>query len=113
MAIPKRPEPLDPRVEPAAEAGDIAAMRQLGQYLHECGDAAAEKWLLAAAEAGDAEAMYSLGRVHHGRAVNAAPRGEAHRLSAAAWCRRAAQAGWIPAVRSMHLYVSEQNEREF
>ncbi|MFF5809160.1 hypothetical protein [Streptomyces sp. NPDC012746] len=113
MAIPTRPKPLDLSVEPAAEAGDTAAMKQLGQYLYECGDAGAEKWLLAAAEAGDAEAMYSLVRVHHDRAVNAAPRGEAHHAMATSWCRRAAQAGWIPAIRSMHRFAAEQDECEF
>ncbi|MFD9722537.1 hypothetical protein [Streptomyces sp. NPDC059072] len=116
MAIPKRPEPLEPWVEPAAEAGDVAAMKRLGQYLCRTGskgDAASEKWLLAAAEAGDAEAMYSLTRVHHGRAVNAAPHGQDHQLTAASWCRRVAQAGWIPAIQSMPTYAADQDEREF
>lgn len=116
MAIPQRPEPLEPWVEPAAEAGDVDAMKRLGQYLYETGsqgNAPAEKWLLAAAEAGDAEAMYSLTSVHHDRAVNAAPHGKAHSLKAASWCRRAAQAGWIPAIHSMHAYAADQDESEF
>ncbi|MFE7095205.1 tetratricopeptide repeat protein [Streptomyces erythrochromogenes] len=116
MARPQRPEPLEPWVEPAAEAGDVAAMKQLGQYLYETGsegNAPAEKWLLAAAEAGDAEAMYSLTWVHHDRAVNADPHGKAHDHAAASWCRRAAQAGWIPAIRSMPAYAPDQDEREF
>ncbi|MEU7038536.1 tetratricopeptide repeat protein [Streptomyces sp. NPDC046237] len=116
MAIPKRPEPLEPWVESAAEAGDVAAMKLLGQYFYETGSqgsAPAERWLLAAAEAGDAEAMYSLTSVHHDRAVNATPHGKAHSLKAAFWCRRAAQAGWIPAIHSMHAYAADQDEREF
>ncbi|MEU6986494.1 tetratricopeptide repeat protein [Streptomyces sp. NPDC046324] len=116
MAIPKRPEPLEPWVEAAAEAGDVAAMKRLGQYLYATGsqgNAPAEKWLRAAAEAGDAEAMYSLTSVHHDRAVNATPHGKDHSLKAASWCRRAAQAGWIPAIRSMHAYAADQDESEF
>ncbi|MEV7526728.1 hypothetical protein [Streptomyces sp. NPDC091371] len=116
MAIPKRPEPLEPWVEQAAEAGDVAAMKRLGQYLYQTGsegNAPAERWLLAAAEAGDAEAMYSLTRLHHDRAVNATPHGQAHDLTAASWCRRAAQAGWIPAIQSMDAYAADQDEREF
>lgn len=116
MAIPKRPDPLEPWVEPAAEAGDVAAMKLLGQYLYATGsggNAPAEKWLLAAAEAGDAEAMYSLMRVHHHRAVNAAPHGKAHQLKAALWCRRAAEAGWIPAIQSMHAYAADRDESAF
>ncbi|MGT2525838.1 hypothetical protein ACU4GG_00415 [Streptomyces nojiriensis] len=93
----------------------MAAMKRLGQYLYQTGsqgDVASEKWLLAAA-AGDAEAMYSLARVHHGPAVNAAPHGQDHHLMAASWCRRAAQAGWIPAIQSMPTYAADQDEREF
>jgi TPR repeat protein len=113
MAIPERPEPLDPGVEAAAEAGDVAAMRQLGQYLYACGSAdRAEPWLLAAAEAGDAQAMYALSRVQHDRAVRATPHGEDHDLEAASWCRRAAEAGCVDAIRSMSSW-SEPGEREF
>ncbi|GKQ40532.1 hypothetical protein [Streptomyces sp. A012304] len=113
MAIPERPEPLDPAVETAAAAGDVAAMRQLGQYLYACGSAdRAEKWLLAAAEAGDAEAMYTLSRVHHDRAVRATPHGRAHDLTAASWCRRAAEAGSVSAIRGMSSWA-DPGEREF
>ncbi|MGW6832427.1 hypothetical protein ACWGCI_03330 [Streptomyces sp. NPDC054949] len=113
MAIPKRPAPLDPAIERAAAAGDVVAMRLRGQHLYESDDnGAAEEWLLAAARAGDAEAMYTLSRVHHDRAVNAFPNGKAHDVTAASWCRRAAEAGWVPAIRAMKSWV-DLDEREF
>ncbi|MEU8773540.1 hypothetical protein [Streptomyces sp. NPDC048606] len=113
MAIPKRPEPLDPQVERAAEAGDVAAMRHVGIHRYESGEnAASEKWLLAAAQAGDAEAMYTLSRVHHDRAVSAGLHGKASDVTAASWCRRAAEAGSVDAIRAMRSWA-EPDEREF
>ncbi|MEU7072996.1 hypothetical protein AB0B30_28080 [Streptomyces narbonensis] len=109
MAIPKRPGPLDPAVERAAEAGDVVAMRLRGQHLYASGDNhAAEEWLLAAARAGDAEAMYSLSHVYHDRVFQ----DEAHDVTAGAWCRRAAEAKYVPAIRAMSSWV-DLDEREF
>ncbi|NSC25542.1 hypothetical protein FM076_32065 [Streptomyces albus subsp. chlorinus] len=104
---------MDPDVEAAAEAGDVVAMRQLGKYLFESRDSEpAEPWLLAAADAGDAEAMYVLSRVHHDRAVRASPHGTAHDSVAGAWCRRAAEAGHVEAIRSMSAWAA-LDEQEF
>ncbi|MGW6976940.1 hypothetical protein [Streptomyces sp. NPDC054952] len=88
-------------------------MKQLGKHLHESGcDGAAEKWLLIAVQSGDAEVMDVLWRVHRDRAVNATRHGTAHDATAAVWCRRAAEAGWVAAIRSVSSWA-EPDEREF
>lgn len=114
MAIWQPPKPLAPETESAAEAGDVPAMRQLGKYLYESRKPGkAEKWLLAAAEAGDAEAMYTLSKLHHDRASRETPYGKAHDLVAASWCRRAAEKGWVPAIRSMRSWADPEEHESW
>lgn len=87
----------DPNLELAAEAGDIGAMKALGELYGSRGSRElAERWLLTAAETGDPEAMYCLSEIYRDRA-----NGKDDTARSADWCRRAAQAGWPKAVRAM------------
>ncbi|MCX5367159.1 hypothetical protein OG864_51765 [Streptomyces sp. NBC_00124] len=97
------PDILDPNVESAAEAGDPTSMRLLGNYVYRARHerSLAEQWLLAAAEAGDAEAMYDLSRFFWDQAVNKIPQSQTEEAASEAWCRRAAESGWRPAMESM------------
>ncbi|MEU1508429.1 hypothetical protein [Kitasatospora sp. NPDC005748] len=113
MAAPNVPGMMDPNVKLAAEVGDPTAMRLLGRYFyrvrHEIG--LAERWLLAGAEAGDAESMYDLSRFYWDQSANKRPRGQTEEAASEAWCRRAAESGWLPALVSMAN--RDPHEREF
>jgi tetratricopeptide (TPR) repeat protein len=107
VAGPKVPGKPDQNIELAAEAGDPTAMRVLGQYLQTCPascarQAEAERWLLAAAEAGDPEAMFDLSMLYLKRADDVWK----------SWCRRAADAGLVVALRAMALTTAGTGEEE-
>ncbi|MEU1203254.1 hypothetical protein ABZ446_44630 [Streptomyces sp. NPDC005813] len=107
----------DQNIELAAEAGDPAAMRVLGKYLHtaevDANQVEAERWLLAAAEAGDLEAMHELSWLYHERAAKQRrPDNQADNAAWLSWCRRAADGGWVDAMRTMALITADTDEEE-
>ncbi|GAA5023343.1 tetratricopeptide repeat protein [Streptomyces siamensis] len=108
MAALKVPGKPDQNIELAAQAGDPAAMRVMGHYLQtalepHADQVEAERWLLASAEAGDPEAMFNVSWIYHERAVDAAWM---------SWCRRAAEAGCVGAMRAMAVITADTDEEE-
>ncbi|MGY6021657.1 tetratricopeptide repeat protein [Streptomyces spinosirectus] len=118
MAALRVPGKPDQNIELAAQAGDPGAMRVLGQYLHTAPEPhadpeEAERWLLAAAEAGDPEAMHELSWVHQKRSMRKHhPDNQADEAAWMNWSRRAAEAGWVDAMRTMALITADTDEEE-
>ncbi|MFI6566175.1 hypothetical protein [Streptomyces sp. NPDC050534] len=118
MAALKVPGKPDQNIELAAQAGDPAAMRVLAHYLQtapgpNAGRDQAERWLLAAAEAGDPEAMHELSWLYQQRSMR--KRGADKQADDAAWIswsRRAAEAGWVDAMRTMAFVTADTDEEE-
>ncbi|MEW2417888.1 hypothetical protein AB0953_29840 [Streptomyces sp. NPDC046866] len=108
-----REDRMDPNIEFAAQAGDPAAMRMLGQAkLREGPDPElARDWLLAAAEAGDPDAMYDLAKTPH--VLRGADGSKGRAELATYWLRRAAEAGSVAAMTSMAEGATSADEREF
>ncbi|RYP88655.1 hypothetical protein EKO23_01835 [Nocardioides guangzhouensis] len=97
----EQPEDAVKWLRPAAEAGDIAAMTDLGVALEQAGEtAAAQSWTLRAAEAGDTHAMLNMGA----RLFADGRQDEARR-----WAERAARAGNTSAMlRASWLAVQDR-----
>jgi TPR repeat protein len=104
---------MDPNVELAAQAGDAAAMRILGEHYdyYKGSWEVAGKWLLAAAEAGDPQAMYEL--AVHDRRMGTSAHDQDGVLVGIDWRRRAAEAGHVQAMTDMIVDSESPGEKEF